>query len=126
MAKVLQGRLDRLEKVERVPELPRIALDFSLTDPPKGKQGIVCEDLSFGYDQRQIFDHAKFCIQNGEKVAITGNNGAGKTTLFHLICNGHPAIRLAPKVKGTFRPRVCYTGSGKNYTGQSYAKQCAG
>lgn len=98
IAKVLEGRLDRLEVVDKVREPPKINIDFALTKPPGNKLVITGERLSFAYGKNTIFANAAFAIKNGAKVAITGKNGAGKSTLMHLILEGHDAIRTAPKL----------------------------
>lgn len=102
IGKVLEARLDRLEKVDRVKEPPRIAIDFSLTEPPGNKNVITCEGLSFAYGEHEIFSGATFTAQNGARLALTGKNGAGKSTLLQLIREGHEAIRCAPKLRPGF------------------------
>ncbi|WP_085831989.1 ribosomal protection-like ABC-F family protein [Clostridium merdae] len=100
----LQSRLERLEEKEKPRELPRIQLDFSLTQPPQNKIVITCQGLQFGYGKNTLFENASFEISNRTRTALIGNNGTGKTTLFQLITQGNSAIRCAPKVRlGYFR-----------------------
>lgn len=101
-AKILEGRLERLEKVEKVRELPKISIDFSQTNPPGNKLVITCENLSFSYGDHVIFTGASFTVKNGTKVAVTGKNGCGKSTLLRLINEGCDSIRKAPKLKPGF------------------------
>ena len=53
---------------------------------------ISAENISFGYDSRNIIENLSFRLDEGELVAIVGPNGAGKSTLFELMC-------------GNFKPR---------------------
>ncbi len=98
-AKVVEGRLDRMEVKEKPRQEVKIKIDFSLTDPPQGKQVLSGKDIRFGYGTNIIFDNAEFAIQNHTKTALIGENGAGKTTLLNLIVNMHSSITAAPKLK---------------------------
>jgi zinc transport system ATP-binding protein len=42
---------------------------------------LVCDDLSFSYDQRKVIEHLSFSVEKGALVCIVGENGAGKSTL---------------------------------------------
>ena len=44
-------------------------------------------DVSKSYGKRDIFDHASFRINKGERVGIVGPNGSGKSTMFQIICD---------------------------------------
>lgn len=100
----MESRLERLEEKEKPREMPRIQLDFSLTQPPQNKIVISCQGLRFGYGRNTLFENASFEIPNQTRTALIGNNGVGKTTLFQLITQGNPAIRCAPKARlGYFR-----------------------
>ncbi|HPD00720.1 MAG TPA: ATP-binding cassette domain-containing protein, partial [Acetivibrio sp.] len=101
----LKTRLEKLEVKERPRSIPRIKLDFSLTDPPKNKVVISSDGLTFGYGSKKIFDNVKFKVYNGSKTALWGENGAGKTTLLNLIgCFSDESINVVPKAKlGYFR-----------------------
>ncbi|MCR4594863.1 MAG: ABC transporter ATP-binding protein/permease [Clostridiales bacterium] len=52
-------------------------------------KAIVGKDVSFGYDDETVIDHADFSIKKGEFVGIEGHSGVGKTTLFKLITGLH-------------------------------------
>ena len=43
------------------------------------------ENLSFGYNQKNILNKISFNVKKGETLAILGKNGAGKSTLLSLI-----------------------------------------
>lgn len=48
-------------------------------------KAIVCEDLSFSYDDTPILSHISFDVDQGEFIGIIGPNGGGKSTLLKLI-----------------------------------------
>lgn len=48
-------------------------------------KAIVCEDLSFSYDDTPILSHISFHVDQGEFIGIIGPNGGGKSTLLKLI-----------------------------------------
>lgn len=102
IAKVLESRIDRLPQVEKLRELPKLSIDFSLTQPPGNKLVIIGERISFSYGEHLVLDGASFEIKNKAKVAVTGKNGAGKSTLLKLIYDGCDAIRPAPKLRPGF------------------------
>lgn len=45
---------------------------------------VEINNISFNYNQQQIFNDLCLTINNQEKVGIIGANGAGKTTLFFI------------------------------------------
>lgn len=98
-ANAVQARIDHMEVKEKPSEMPRIKLDFALTEPPANKIVITGEGITFAYDHRVIFDKAKFNIKNGARVAVTGPNGSGKTTLLNLIYQGDAAVYAVPKAR---------------------------
>ena len=46
---------------------------------------LVLDSLSFGYEDRTIFDDLSFSMKAGEWVLLIGPNGCGKTTFIRLI-----------------------------------------
>src|SRR5262249_1316210 len=84
-------QIERL-KAQRVvlPRRPR-GIRFHFPPPHVGRAVALLSDVSFGYDERDVFAGASFEIERGEKVAIVGANGAGKTTLLRVV-----AGQLAP------------------------------
>lgn len=46
---------------------------------------IVAENLSFAYDDDNVFTNNDFVIKKGTVTAITGRSGSGKSTLFKLL-----------------------------------------
>jgi len=94
---IIKTRLEKLDVKEKPRELPEIKLDFSLTNPPKNKVIISCDNLSFSYGSNKIFDNTSFKVYNGIKTAIVGDNGAGKTTLLNLINNRCNQVYIVPK-----------------------------
>lgn len=98
-AKAVQSRIDHLEAKEKPKEIPRIAMDFSLTDPPENKRVIEGKNLSFSYGSKCILDNVSFRILNGHHYGIVGDNGAGKTTFLSCISNKEEGVYLVPKAK---------------------------
>jgi ABC-type bacteriocin/lantibiotic exporter with double-glycine peptidase domain len=46
---------------------------------------ISVENLSYSYDEQEIFQKLNFKIHANEKIALVGANGSGKTTLIRLL-----------------------------------------
>lgn len=51
---------------------------------PKGDV-IQVDDLTFGYDSRDVVDVQQFQLAAGESIAVIGPSGCGKTTFLHLL-----------------------------------------
>lgn len=98
-ANSLKTRLEKLEVKEKPKELPKIRLDFSLTNPPENRIVISADRLDFSYGSRRILKDAQFKVLNGSKTAIWGENGAGKTTLLNLIAGKDEGIYTVPKAR---------------------------
>lgn len=54
---------------------------------------IIADNITFGYDSRNIIENLSFSLREGELVAIVGPNGAGKSTLFELMCGNYRPSR---------------------------------
>ena len=49
------------------------------------RQAVTLDNLSKGFDGKQLFERLSLQVEAGERVAIIGPNGAGKTTLLRLL-----------------------------------------
>lgn len=84
----VQSRVKMLEKLEllEVDEEDTSALRLKFPPSPRsGSYPVIVEDLSKHYGDFEVFNHAGFTIQRGEKVAFVGRNGEGKSTLVKCI-----------------------------------------
>ena len=98
--KALESRLEKLEKEDRVQEIPPMQLDFSLTHPPRSKRILQVQGLHFGYPHMpELLKEVDFTLENGDKMALLGPNGSGKSTLLRLIAQGHPGIQCSPQAR---------------------------
>ncbi len=46
---------------------------------------IKAENLSKKFNENLLFENVNFCVESGDKIALTGDNGSGKTTLLKMI-----------------------------------------
>ncbi|SDB03337.1 ATP-binding cassette domain-containing protein [Eubacterium oxidoreducens] len=46
---------------------------------------IRCDNVSFGYPTKELYEEINFEINTGEHIALIGSNGSGKSTLIDLI-----------------------------------------
>lgn len=98
--KALQSRLEKLEKVEQVREIPPMQLDFSLAHPPRSKTVLQVKKLHFGYPHTpDLLKEISFTLENGDKMALMGRNGSGKSTLLGLIAQGYAGIQCSPQAR---------------------------
>ncbi|MDR0643746.1 MAG: ABC-F family ATP-binding cassette domain-containing protein [Treponema sp.] len=86
-AAMVQERIKRLEKMERV-EIPESLKKMSIRfpDPPHcGKIALTATGLGKCYGTRRLFDGLDISVNSGEKLLVVGRNGAGKTTLLRIL-----------------------------------------
>ena len=84
----VQSRVKMLEKLEllEVDEEDTSALRLKFPPSPRsGSYPVIVDDLSKHYGSYEVFNHANFTIQRGEKVAFVGRNGEGKSTLVKCL-----------------------------------------
>lgn len=55
-------------------------------DLPAGKLSIRFDNVSFGYDERDVIKNVSFEWNEGESIVLIGRNGSGKSTLIKLLC----------------------------------------
>ncbi len=92
----LQKRLARFEG-EMVDDPKKKDVKIQLSTKISGKQiknklSILVRNLTFGYQEENIFNEADFFMEVGDKVALVSPNGSGKSTLIKLILG-----KLEPK-----------------------------
>lgn len=83
----VQSRVKMLEKLEIIEVDEEDTSALRLKFPPSPRSGaypVVADNVGKAFD-RQIFDHATFTIERGDKVAFVGRNGEGKSTLVKCI-----------------------------------------
>ncbi len=85
-AKAIEGRIDKIDTLEKPKENNKISLGFEV----KGKAGndiIKFKGLSIGYEDKSILDNLDLNLYHSERICIIGKNGAGKSTLIKAIIN---------------------------------------
>lgn len=75
---------------ERLMELEQITLEpsDSIEDPKECYDQIQCiaaRDMSFAYDEEEVFHNVSFSLPKGSFATITGASGIGKSTLLKLM-----------------------------------------
>ncbi|MDO5520769.1 MAG: ABC-F family ATP-binding cassette domain-containing protein [bacterium] len=98
-AKAALSRMEHLEVKEKPRQVPKIAINFALTNPPENKRVLEGRNVTYCYGANKVLDKVQFSILNGHRYAIIGDNGAGKTTLLNCITNGEDGVYIVPKAK---------------------------
>ena len=94
-----EKRVDRLREDLVAPEEDNATIRFSFrAEQTSGNEVLTAENLTIGFDGRELFRGAAFGLQRGERVFLLGPNGCGKTTLLRILCG-----QLTPHT-GTVRP----------------------
>lgn len=81
-----QKSIDRLEATLVKPEDSPEALKFNFKcNDGCGNDVFHAENISLGFDGKQLFRNIGIDIKKGEKVFLLGSNGCGKTSLFKIF-----------------------------------------
>jgi ATPase subunit of ABC transporter with duplicated ATPase domains len=84
-AKVMQKRIDQMEKVE-APDRGDRRFRAKLTGGSRhGRIALTVTDFSFAYGDRELFRDTDLEIEYGDRVCLVGPNGSGKTTFFRQV-----------------------------------------
>jgi ATP-binding cassette subfamily F protein 3 len=86
-AAMVQERIKRLEKMERV-EIPESLKKISITFPPaphSGRNVLAVSGLGKSYKNRPVLSGLDLGVEAGERLVVVGRNGAGKSTLLRII-----------------------------------------
>ncbi len=78
-------KLERMTLIEKAPSEGRTPAIVFKTDEHGCKDVLDCRDVSFGYTDRNLFEHVDLYVRRGERVFISGKNGCGKSTFLKLI-----------------------------------------
>lgn len=84
-AKMLQGRLEQLEEVEKLESSKNYKVTLGGNVPPT-KLIVKAENISKAYANRTIL-YPDFEVRGTERLHIQGTNGSGKTTLLKIAAN---------------------------------------
>jgi ATP-binding cassette subfamily F protein 3 len=108
-AVVQKRRLERLleseERIEKPKPTWQMKLAFGDT-PVSGKDVLLLEDLSMGYDDHPLFADVNLMLRRGERIMLVGPNGSGKTTLLRGIVG--QVSPLVGRIRLGARVRVGY------------------
>eukprot|EP00173_Palmaria_palmata_P004372 Plantae.Rhodophyta-Palmaria_palmata.ctg5795.p1 GENE.Plantae.Rhodophyta-Palmaria_palmata.ctg5795~~Plantae.Rhodophyta-Palmaria_palmata.ctg5795.p1 ORF type:complete len:581 (-),score=146.86 Plantae.Rhodophyta-Palmaria_palmata.ctg5795:72-1643(-) len=79
-------RMERTGQLVRQPPRGGKPLVFRFPHAPRsGRDVIIIDDVSHGYEDSLLFKNASIAIERGDRMAILGPNGCGKSTLLRLI-----------------------------------------
>lgn len=91
--------MEKLEKVEKMRELPPLKMGLPNEESFKDRIMIRVENVTGTIDDRLLWNKASFHIRGGDKVAIIGPNGSGKTTFVKKLIHQEKGITVSPAVK---------------------------
>jgi ATP-binding cassette subfamily F protein 3 len=110
-AKVVQGRIKMLERLERVarPKAQR-AIHFAFPQPERtGSPAVALQGIVKRFDEKSVLTGVDLSILRGEKAALVGPNGCGKTTMLRIMA-------------GSLEPTAGTASPGANVSVHYYAQ----
>ncbi len=115
-AALVQDRIKRLEKMERI-EIPanlqRMRMEIP-PSPPSGRSALQLRGLGKSWGDLEVFKNLDLDLDAGERLLVVGKNGAGKSTL----------LRILAQEDGDYTGKITYgTGIRTGYFSQDAAEQ---
>ena len=92
---VIDSAMNKLEEVEKAVYIDEGGADITMTN-----YDIEFQQVTFGYDQREILHEVSFYIPQNTTTAIVGPSGSGKSTLCSLIARFYDVNDGAVKIGG--------------------------
>ena len=91
-ANLVQSRIKKLDKIEKIEEPRRIVeKTFDFRVPPRsGDDVIKIDKVKKAYGTRVVHDGLTMIVHRKERWAVMGENGAGKSTLLKMIAGALP------------------------------------
>ena len=85
--KVTQGRIERMDKVERVfGDTSRMRAKVDEKGAGRiGRDVLTLDNLGKRFDDKVLFENLDLNVERGDRVGFVGPNGAGKSTLVKLL-----------------------------------------
>ena len=104
-AKQIERRIGKLvtdDKIDKPKLVWEMKIDWN-TAGETGRDVVVCEDLTVGYDGQPILEHIDLVLRYGQRVALIGPNGTGKSAVnaHHCRSVGAGQRQTAPRVRRT-------------------------
>lgn len=84
LAESREKRLEKVERLEKPQDESAIRFRFDVRRRT-GEDVLMIDELSKGFDGRQLFEHVHMHLRTGDRVALIGDNGVGKSTLLKCI-----------------------------------------
>jgi ATP-binding cassette subfamily F protein 3 len=93
-AREARGRQTRLDRVERLADVPRAEqLHLKIESAPASGQVVLATTrLRVGFKDNQLLRVANTQTLRGAKIAVLGPNGSGKSTLLRTLVGEHPPL----------------------------------
>lgn len=80
---------ERIERFNALNEQNNLIVKSNVTlttmESRLGRKTIEIEDLSMGYDKRNLFHDFSYTLLRNDRIGIVGPNGCGKTTLLNIL-----------------------------------------
>lgn len=100
--KVILGRIDRMDKVEKPATLKKITEEFN-SGGHASKEIASFDSVNKSYGAKVLLENVNLSIRRNDSIALIGENGCGKTTLIKMLTGDEPSDRGVIKVSSNVK-----------------------